>query len=885
MADIDMAASSSTKPMELAEPISQVSEALRIIEDVTKSSSKFLMNKHQCESLARRLVCVIGEPLKELQKGFVCKQSSDTGNKMEYPAFDVLLTVLKAAAALLSKYTESKESITSVLTRTEDREAFKEIHAELDMLNSQFPFEDFECTSESMRSAMLTGDANEDKNELSKNLHEMIHSDECRQAADEAVLATTLEKLKLVVSERSEGTCTNDDLPSFLNINPATVEIMNEVRPAERLSEHDPKETDGWARVRNGRYLGCDFALKVFKSGNTTWNRSELLKEVRSLMELHHPHIVQLMGFAQDEEKCIFLMELMDTDLRNFMKRRPHQEKRPFTRAGEMNIITQIAKGMHYLHEQQYVHGELKCSNILVNKIGDHIDVKISDLRSSQKLGVWDHVLFKERSRRRRPRWTAPEANSYGETIEPTDDLLKKTDVYSFGMVCYEVLTGKLPFQDIRDDALKTRIETGDLNQELPGELDEQLRGLIKSCWSRNPNDRPTFETICHLLDDIRFSQRHETVLSSGISTVLCHFKRIPDILRAFRAPERNMSSFAGTTYGDINVGDGMQHDDCGGTCDSPITLPEFVRIEPAKLKRERLLGEGTFAKVYQATWLGCKYAVKRFRSQSSISEAGPELKLLIELRHICIVRLMGLSVDSERRCSIVMEFMGGDLRELIKTRMKKRKTIFKPVHVVPFDLNEAVHIIKRIAQGMRFLHYRDVVHRDLKASNVLVPHHPGSIDVKIADFGLSQFIDPSGESSAGHVGSRYWRAPELLPLPGAESSGVVEEDQPMRDGNGDEPKRYDLKAADVYSFAMTCYEVLSGEVPLADEDRNLGQTAVKLAVIRDGLRPTLPADLNSDLKQLIEECWVGKPEKRPNFSSICEKLQTIQDRLRSSIS
>ncbi|KAG0602762.1 hypothetical protein M758_10G039000 [Ceratodon purpureus] len=516
MADIDMAASSSTKPMELAEPISQVSEALRIIEDVTKSSSKFLMNKHQCESLARRLVCVIGEPLKELQKGFVCKQSSDTGNKMEYPAFDVLLTVLKAAAALLSKYTESKESITSVLTRTEDREAFKEIHAELDMLNSQFPFEDFECTSESMRSAMLTGDANEDKNELSKNLHEMIHSDECRQAADEAVLATTLEKLKLVVSERSEGTCTNDDLPSFLNINPATVEIMNEVRPAERLSEHDPKETDGWARVRNGRYLGCDFALKVFKSGNTTWNRSELLKEVRSLMELHHPHIVQLMGFAQDEEKCIFLMELMDTDLRNFMKRRPHQEKRPFTRAGEMNIITQIAKGMHYLHEQQYVHGELKCSNILVNKIGDHIDVKISDLRSSQKLGVWDH---------------------------------------------------------------------------------------------------------------------------------------------------------------------------------------------------------------------------------------------------------------------------------------------------------------------------------------------------------------------------------ELLPLPSAESSGVVEEDQPMRDGNGDEPKRYDLKAADVYSFAMTCYEVLSGEVPLADEERNLGQTAVKLAVIRDGLRPTLPADLNSDLKQLIEECWVGKPEKRPNFSSICEKLQTIQDRLRSSIS
>jgi serine/threonine protein kinase len=817
--------------MEEVEPISQVSEALRIIEDVTKTSSKFLMNKRQCESLSHRLVYPIGETLKELPKEFACSQSLDVaGNKMDYPAFDLLLTVLKKAQALLAKYTEPKDSIPSVLTRTEDREAFQEIHAELDLLKSQFLFDD---GSETQRIAMLTGDADEDRHNLSETLHEA------------AVLPTNLEKMKLVVSEKSSEGTSSDGLPSFLAIDPTSVEIKGEVRVPERLSEFDPVESDDWARVRFGNYLGCEFALKVFKSGNRTWNRSELLKEVRSLMELHHPHIVQLMGFAQDEEKCIILMELMDTDLRHLMKQR--SGNRPFSRAVEMDLITQIARGMYYLHEQQYVHGELKCSNILVKQTGDHVDLKISDLRSSQKLGAWDPVVFKERSERRRARWTAPELARYGEAVHPTDDLLKKSDVYSFGMVCYEVITGKLPFQDVRGRELESRIENGDVKQELPGELDEKLRGLIESCWSLDPCDRPTFETICHLLDDIRSSQPPVAVLSFGIGTVLGHLKMIPLILGHFRGAERNMA--VTTSWGPTSVGDGVQQDSV-----EVLILPEFVRIEPAQLKKRRLIGRGAYAEVYEATWLGCKYAVKTFKSISP-SEVQRELKFLIEFRHPSIVRLMGLSVHSERRCSIVMEFMGGDLRERIESCMRKRKV--GRDDVVPFDVCDGVYIIRRIALGMAFLHSRGVIHRDLKALNVLVPEQSGSIDVKITDFGVSHLID-SSERPTVVAGTGFWRAPEMF------QTGA-----------------YDLKATDVYSFAMTCYEVLTGRVPLADQEKVYGgPAAVRLAVSGEGLRPTLPSDLNPDLKLLIEDCWDGKPERRPTFSTICQKLQTIQQGL-----
>ncbi|KAG0555603.1 hypothetical protein KC19_12G181100 [Ceratodon purpureus] len=859
--------------MDLVEPIPQVSEALTVIEDVIEVSSKFLVNKHQCERLASRFGS-IGEKLKELAKGFVHTTSADAGNHaVEYPAFDLLLTVLKKGKALLWKYVESGASIPSVLTRTENRKAFEEIHADLDIMNSLFHFEDFEHkVSESMKIVTLTEDADKDLKEMSDSLDELAHSESGQAAEAAAVLLKNVKNVKTVVSERSQGT--GEDLPSYLTIDPAVVEISIPVREPERKSRHELNiDTYGWALVHYGSWLGCKCALKIFKSVDRVWNKSELLKEVCSLMELHHPHVVQLMGFAQDEEKCIILMELMDTDLRHFMNQRSPQGKRPFTRVQELDIITQIAKGMYYLHEQQYVHGELKCSNILVKQIGGYIDVKISDLRSSQKLGIWDPVLFRERSKRRRPRWTAPEVQKYGE-VEPTHELLKKTDVYGFGMVCYEVVTGKLPFQDIFDDELKSRIEKGDLKQELPGELDPKLRGLIESCWERDPNKRPTFEAICHLLNDARSSQLAVTTKSSGKEYVQRLIRWIPKILGLIADREEKNATPA-STWGPIDVEDGMEVDSDPGAANA-VTLPEFVRIDPANLKKVRLIGEGAFAKVYEATWLGCKYAVKTFMSVSPIA-VQREVKFLVELRHPSIVRLMGLAVHSDRQCSIVMEFMGCSLRNLIDSQKRKRKSgQLEPVDVVPFEFREAVFIITKIALGMRYLHSRDVIHRDLKADNVLVPEHSAgsNIDVKITDFGVSQLIDSSGSQKPSlGVGTTFWRAPEIFPRPSAGGSDAVGDHQSLS---------CDLKAADVYSFAMTCYEVVTGGVPLEDEIKELKPSELRVKVV-EGLRPTLPFDLNSDLKLLIEECWSGKPEERLTFSSICQKLQKLQQGLQSS--
>lgn len=183
----------------------------------------------------------------------------------------------------------------------------------------------------------------------------------------------------------------------------------------------------------------------------------------------------------------------------------------------------------------------------------------------------------------------------------------------------------------------------------------------------------------------------------------------------------------------------------------------------------------------------------------------------------------------------------------------------------MPFDIHEAVFIITRIALGMAYLHFKGVMHRDLKPVNVLAQEHAGSLDVKIVDFGISHLELPSDSSQARgpymNAGTGFWRAPEILP------------------GCDETRGKLDLKATDVYSFAITSYEILTGITPFLDIKRK------DYHRVREGLRPKLPADLNSELKELIEQCWHTNPLKRPAFPEICERLERIQRMLPRSTS
>ncbi|CAM6033583.1 unnamed protein product [Sphagnum compactum] len=301
--------------------------------------------------------------------------------------------------------------------------------------------------------------------------------------------------------------------------------------------------------------------------------------------------------------------------------------------------------------------------------------------------------------------------------------------------------------------------------------------------------------------------------------------------------------------------------------------LPINMLIDSREVKCGKKIGKGAYGLVREAYWLGCNFAVKIIRTRD-IDALRKEVGILAELSHPHIVQLVGFS-RGDPTSMILMELMDGDLRHLLKDRVKSTP------QTPPFPPKVAVDIISQIAAGMAYLHKQGVFHGDLKASNVLVNHRGCHIEAKIADFGVSQTVQLtkrfdtskhndgdiasgssvySNSSFSGIVGTTGWRAPEVSDIQTKE--GETSSIKPTYTGK-----------ADVFSFAMTCYEVVSGKLPYSSD---IPRQSIN-EMVREGVRPELPEDINTRLSSLIQKCWQTEAPERPTFEEICSDLQEMK--------
>jgi serine/threonine protein kinase len=606
------------------------------------------------------------------------------------------------------------------------------------------------------------------------------------------------------MAETSEDT---DSLDQFLKIDRSDLEIWDIIGRGAH------------GKVHRASWLGCEVAVKVSpRVNNYTPKDGDFLKE------LPHPHIVQLLGYCVDDDYTYLVMELMETDLNHTihnyrLAENPSMARTLFTDSEALDIITKLALGLRFLHERGVVHRDLKSSNILVHAHPGYIDVKVTDF------GVSEHFRDLSHDQATGTRgWRAPEVLQ-SRRDQSVTYIAPAIDVYSFAMTCYEIVTGKDLFQDefvtLGPRMTWHRIVSEGLRPELPIGLDSTLAELIRRCWRHDPQQRPNCNEICKELATMRPVRARADAQET----------------HAPRWTEQHESS------------DGQSIGTRSG--DKVEIFPRYLEIDADALKLVRVIGEGGCSKVYEATWLGCAFAAKRFRT-SQMPELQREMELLVKLLHPHVVRLVGFSVEEEGGW-IVMELMEQNLQELIASRIRLQGGVVNEPPSPPFSESEALKIITKIALGMRFLHSKGVAHRDLTSRNVMATDHTDSIDVKIVDFGLSRFI---GNSVVTAGGTGFWRSPEILR-------------QPMADID------YDLKSADVYSFAMNCYEVLTGKEPFADELQTFPDRAsLKSSIVSgDHLRPVLPDDLSPTLAKLIRSCWHDDPQQRPTFTQICSIL------------
>ncbi|CAK9223105.1 unnamed protein product [Sphagnum troendelagicum] len=232
-------------------------------------------------------------------------------------------------------------------------------------------------------------------------------------------------------------------------------------------------------------------------------------KEATMARGCNHPHIVQFFWFWEQERTSNIIMERMPEDLSKHIQRLVERNGgRPFQLHVAIDIMLQIAKAMRYLHNKKpkkIVHRDLKTSNILVRPLADnsqgYVDVKLVDFGISKFYNM-SETKSSLTFRKGTSVYAAPEVfNQQSKYGNNSSNLPPKVDVWSFAMVCSEILTGTMPFDGEPKVNLHAKIEEDDefrppLHSDCPGDL----RFCITRCWECNPRERPTFVEICQML-------------------------------------------------------------------------------------------------------------------------------------------------------------------------------------------------------------------------------------------------------------------------------------------------------------------------------------------------------------------------------------------------
>ncbi|KAL1185305.1 hypothetical protein V6Z11_A01G106300 [Gossypium hirsutum] len=269
--------------------------------------------------------------------------------------------------------------------------------------------------------------------------------------------------------------------------------IMN-----EDLEELRELGSGTFGTVYHGKWRGSDVAIKRIKKSCFTGRSSEqerltneFWREADILSKLHHPNVVAFYGVVQDGPggTMATVTEFMvDGSLRHVLLRKD----RLLDRRKKLIIAMDAAFGMEYLHSKNIVHFDLKCDNLLVNlKDPSRPICKVGDFGLSK---IKRNTLVSGGVRGTLP-WMAPELLNGG-----SNKVSEKVDVFSFGIVLWEILTGEEPYANMHYGAIIGGIVSNTLRPTIPSFCDPEWRKLMEQCWSPNPAARPSFTEIASRL-------------------------------------------------------------------------------------------------------------------------------------------------------------------------------------------------------------------------------------------------------------------------------------------------------------------------------------------------------------------------------------------------
>ncbi|ELP92888.1 tyrosine protein kinase, putative [Entamoeba invadens IP1] len=269
------------------------------------------------------------------------------------------------------------------------------------------------------------------------------------------------------------------------------------------------------------------------------------------------------------------------------------------------------------------------------------------------------------------------------------------------------------------------------------------------------------------------------------------------------------------------------------------------TRLDPDELVEDKKLGEGSFGIVFKGMFKGNSVAIKKMKintgDDSQKIEFEKEVEMLDKFRSEYIVHFYGAVFVPSKTCMVTEFAQYGSLQDLMKHKTSEE-----------VDMKLRVKYMIDAAKGISYLHENGILHRDIKPDNILI----FSLDInekvngKLTDFGSPRNVNMmmTNMTLTKGIGTPVYMAPEVL------------------------NKEHYKKPADVYSLAITMYEVFGWSNTYPIETFKFPWKIAEF--VMSGKRLQRKENIPEKLYQIIEKCWKQNPKERTTIIDLIELIQ-----------
>ena len=474
------------------------------------------------------------------------------------------------------------------------------------------------------------------------------------------------------------------------------------------------------------RPVAIKLLRKEYLTDRTAIERFKL--EARAAARIHHPNVTSILDFGVTNGNFYLVMEYLE----GYSLRQQLKANGALSIKDTVKIAIQVCDALDAAHKSNIVHKDLKPDNIFINAKEAIEQVKVLDFGIAEILGKSSDIKQNSQLFAGTPHYMSPE-QCQNDPVSPA------TDIYSLGVILFEMLTGQLPFTD--NSAIKIVLKhltspppkLTDIIATIPEDFD----AIVAKALSKNPEKR--YQTSSQLLEDL---QKAEKAYDGDLANLQEVITNEPSIICS--NPKCGQAGKAGNKR-----------------------CPRCQALAIGTLLRhryliEKMVGKGGFGTTYLVKDLDCfdEHRILKELTLNIKNEDSSELKdmaerlfkreaqVLLNLYHSGIPRLYAY-FSEDNFSYLVQDFIPG---QTLSEDLKKRKA--------PISEQEALFILTSLADILDYLHSHNppVIHRDIKPHN-LMRHKDGRI--MLIDFGAVCQAVANPQVNHTVIGSLGYAPPE----------------------------------------------------------------------------------------------------------------------------